>query len=294
MSYPYFFVFVIWSSELVTFQREDSCIHIYLSRFVASEISWYRSLRQSFRIALLHCYTSDLLLQIKIRWLRQGPIPTAGNRATQAGVNSRTMRSFSTWKKKGTLLLVFDGPACYLPWARVLLLPLILVGAYWISIFWIFFTSAFSCASRASGGVRVPRESGSQPSIEQPALALRSSNNKEQPASLSSSSNDQLLTDSPSSSIAAEPSPSLRLNGFPPPCSKGKVLSLNRPGTFDEKIGWPALLSPQKGRIPYFFIGKSTQEKYVFRNAMWIGSLSPHPASINSTNIRFKKNLKAV
>lgn len=38
---------------------------------------------------------------------------------------------------------------------------LILVGAYWISIFWIFFTSGFSCASRASGGVRAPRKSGS-------------------------------------------------------------------------------------------------------------------------------------
>ena len=88
-------------------------------------------------------------------------------------------------------------------------LPLILVGAYWISIFWIFFTSGFSCASRASGGVRVPRESGSQPSIEQPALALRSSNNKEQPASLSSSSNNQLPTDYPSSFIAAEPSPAI-------------------------------------------------------------------------------------
>lgn len=57
-------------------------------------------------------------------------------------------------------------------------------------------------------------------------LAPRSSNNKEQPASLSSSSNDQLTTDSPSSSIAAEPFPSLHLNGSPPPCSKGKVLSL--------------------------------------------------------------------
>lgn len=77
-------------------------------------------------------------------------------------------------------------------------------------------------------GVRVPRESGSQPSIEQSALAPRCSNNKEQPASLSSSSNDQLPTDSPSSSIAAEPSPSLRLNGFPRPCRKGKILSLNR------------------------------------------------------------------
>nr|KUM50497.1 hypothetical protein ABT39_MTgene340 [Picea glauca]QHR90159.1 hypothetical protein Q903MT_gene4182 [Picea sitchensis] len=59
-------------------------------------------------------------------------------------------------------------------------------------------------------------------------LAPRSSNKKEQPASFSSSSNDQLPTDSPSSSIAAEPSPSLRLNGSPRPCSKGKVLSLNR------------------------------------------------------------------
>ena len=126
------------------------------------------------------------------------------------------------------LLLVLAVPACYLPWARVLLLPLILVGAYWISIFWIFFTCGFSCASRASGGVKVPRKSGSQPSIEQPALAPRSSNNKEQPASLSSSSNDQLPTDYPSSSIAAEPSPSLRLNGSPRPCSKGKVISLNR------------------------------------------------------------------
>lgn len=143
------------------------------------------------------------------------------------------------------LLLVFDGPACYLPWARVLLLQLILVGAYWISIFWIFFTSGFSCASRASGGVIVPRESGSQPSIEQPALALRSSNKKEQPASLSSSSNDQLPTDYPSSFIAAEPSPSLRLNGSPPPCSKGKVLSLNRP-------------APRKGKI-------CVQERYVNR-----------------------------
>ena len=46
-------------------------------------------------------------------------------------------------------------------------------------------------------------------------LALLLINNKEQPASLSSSSNDQLPTDSPSSSIAAEPSPSLRLNGSP-------------------------------------------------------------------------------
>lgn len=63
---------------------------------------------------------------------------------------------------------------------------------------------------------------GSQPSIEQPALALRSSNNKEQPASLSSSSNDQLPTDYPSSFIAAEPSPSLRLNGSPRPAAKEK------------------------------------------------------------------------
>jgi len=113
------------------------------------------------------------------------------------------------------LLLVFSVPACYLPWARVIQLPLFLVGAYWISILWIFFTSGFSCVSRASGRVRVSRESGSQPSIEQPALAPRSSNNKEQPAALSSSSNDQLPTDSSSSSIAAEPS--LRLNGSPGP-----------------------------------------------------------------------------
>ena len=63
-------------------------------------------------------------------------------------------------------------------------------------------------------GSQSPKERR-QPSIEQPALAPRSSNNKEQPASLSSSSNDQLPTDSPSSSIAAEPSPSLRLNGSP-------------------------------------------------------------------------------
>lgn len=55
-------------------------------------------------------------------------------------------------------------------------------------------------------------------------LALLLINNKEQPASLSSSSNDQLTTDSPSSSIAAEPFPSLHLNGSPPPCSKGKVI----------------------------------------------------------------------
>lgn len=153
------------------------------------------------------------------------------------------------------LLLVLAVPACYLPWARVLLLPLILVGAYWISIFWIFFTSGFSCASRASGGVRVPRKSGSQPSIEQPALAPRSSNNKEQPASLSSSSNDQLPTDSPSSSIAAEPSPSRRLNGFPRPCSKGKVLSLNRARDIRRKrrTRCYALYPPKKARISYFF-----------------------------------------
>lgn len=135
------------------------------------------------------------------------------------------------------LLLVFDGPASYLTFHEhefFYSLPLILVGAYWISIFWIFFTSGFSCASRASGGVRVPRESGSQPSIEQPALALRSSNNKEQPASLSSSSNNQLPTDYPSSFIAAEPSPSLRLNGSPPLCSRKSSFW---PGTFDEKKG---------------------------------------------------------
>ena len=155
------------------------------------------------------------------------------------------------------LLLVLAVPACYPPWARVLLLPLILVGAYWISIFWIFFTSGFSCASRASGGVRVPRKSGSQPSIEQPALAPRSSNNKEQPASLSSSSNDQLPTDSPSSSIAAEPSPSLRLlNGSPRSCSKGKVLSLNRARDIRRKrmTRWKALFPQKKARIPYFFL----------------------------------------
>ena len=194
------------------------------------------------------------------------------------------------------LLLVLAVPACYLPWARVLLLPLILVGAYWISIFWIFFTSGFSCASRASGGVKVPRKSGSQPSIEQPALAPRSSNNKEQPASLSSSSNDQLPTDYPSSSIAAEPSPSLRLNGSPRPCSKGKVLSLNRARDIRRKrmTRWKALFPPKKARIPYLFIGKSArpEEKYVSRNAMWIGSLSPHPAS-SSINIRFQKNFEA-
>lgn len=140
--------------------------------------------------------------------------------------------------------------------------PLILVGAYWISIFWIFFTSGFSCASRASGGVRVPRESGSQPSIEQPALALRSSNNKEQPASLSSSSNNQLPTDYPSSFIAAEPSPSLRLNGSPPLCSKGKVLS--GPGHSTKKKDDPMLCPffPQKkAGSPNFFIGKSAQRK---------------------------------
>ncbi|KAF4347988.1 hypothetical protein F8388_008683 [Cannabis sativa] len=78
--------------------------------------------------------------------------------------------------------------------------------------------------SMSTRGVKVPRKSGSQPSIEQPTLAPRSSNNKEQPASLSSSSNDQLPTDYPSSSIAAEPSPSLCLNGSPRPCSKGKPL----------------------------------------------------------------------
>ena len=175
------------------------------------------------------------------------------------------------------LLLVLAVPACYPPWARVLLLPLILVGAYWISIFWIFFTSGFSCASRASGGVRVPRKSGSQPSIEQPALAPRSSNNKEQPASLSSSSNDQLPTDSPSSSIAAEPSPSLRLNGSPLQQRKSSFSKLGPGHSTKKDDPWKALFPPKKARIPYLFIGKSarSEEKYVSRYVNRVFKPSP-------------------
>lgn len=43
-----------------------------------------------------------------------------------------------------------------------------------------------------------------------------------------------------------------------------------------------------------FAFEKKARPEEMFRNAMLIGSLRPHPASINSINIRFKtkKNLK--
>lgn len=133
------------------------------------------------------------------------------------------------------LLLVLAGPACYLPWARVLLLPLILVGA-----------PIGSASSGSSSPVVFPAPSVHQGSQNPKGIRVaalywaagnqpRSSNNKEQPASLSSYSNDQLPTDSPSSSIAAEPFPSLRLNGSPRPCS----------------ISRPFLLQPVASHLAY-------------------------------------------
>lgn len=129
--------------------------------------------------------------------------------------------------------------------------------------------------------LRLPCIRGSQSPKEIRVAALywaasfgSSSNNKELPASLSSSSNDQLPTDSSSSSIAAEPSPSLRLNGSPRPCSKGKVIYLNRARDIRRKrmTRWKALFPPP-------------EDQYFSINTMWIGSLSPHPAS-SSINIR--------
>ncbi|KAF4403477.1 hypothetical protein G4B88_008123 [Cannabis sativa] len=134
-------------------------------------------------------------------------------------------------------------------------------------------------------GVKVPRKSGSQPSIEQPALAPRSSNNKEQPASLSSSSNDQLPTDYPSSSIAAEPSPSLRLNGlsmfypaFAPLSTTGMVIL---PAPLSSPAARARSPSPNSHFIVDFPYASSrfTNVNRLYRRVGWLYTLMRIPSS---------------
>lgn len=169
------------------------------------------------------------------------------------------------------LLLVLAGPASYLPWARVLLLPpfLVLVGAYWISILWIFFTSGFSFASRASGGVRVHtiKNQARSPLLSSQHLHLALLIIK------SSLHLSHLLITTSCLRILLHPlsqQSHLYLCAwmvFPRPAAKEK---------FFLKI------CPPRGK-------RCVQERYVNRVF-----LSPHSASNNSINIRFKKNLEAV
>lgn len=88
------------------------------------------------------------------------------------------------------LLLVFAVPACYLSMSTSYSTPPFfsrrLLDQHLMDLLhqWFFLRLPCIRESQSLKGIR-------KPSIEQPALAPRSSNNKEQPAALSSSSNDQ-------------------------------------------------------------------------------------------------------